>query len=291
LTQIIYNILKQSHFVNITTNGTITQRFNEIITTIPSTLLKQLHFAFSFHYLELIRTNNLDVFFNNVKKINTAGCSYLIQINLYDKYIPYWDKIKKIVKEHTGAFPQVALTREKTKKGYRIMTKKSIEEYTAIAREMDSPLFEFTLKNFKVKRKEFCYAGEWSGKLNMATGILTGCYGYGISQNIFKDIKKPIKFEAIGKNCPFDYCFNSSHLMSLGIIPSLNTPTYAELRNRKKANWYSDEMNSFLSKKLSDNNPEYSLYRKFFVNLKYFFVNPIKKIKKKFYSFCRHLIR
>ena len=46
------------------------------------------------------------------------------------------------------------------------MTALSKEEYIKIGKEMQSPLFDFTCKNFMVKRKEYCYAGYWSGKLN-----------------------------------------------------------------------------------------------------------------------------
>ena len=113
---LIYNILKQGHFVNVTTNGTITKRHDEIIKTISSNFLKRLHFAFSFHYLELLRTDNMDKFFENVKKVKSAGCSFLIQINLCDEYMPYWDEIKKIVIKNTGACPQVVLTRDESKK-------------------------------------------------------------------------------------------------------------------------------------------------------------------------------
>ncbi|MCW0484121.1 radical SAM protein [Gaoshiqia sediminis] len=281
ITGIIYNILEQGHYVNVTTNGTITQRHQEIINTIPNNLLKKLHFAFSFHYLELIKTNNLDVFFNNVRQVKEAGCSFIVQINLCDEYMPHWDEIKRIVKEHTGAFPQVALTRDETKQEYEILTNKTQEEYFKIGKEMDSPLFEFTSKNFKVKRREFCYAGDWSGKLNLATGILTSCYGYGITQNIFEDLSTPIKFEPIGKNCPFAFCFNSSHFMSLGIIPSINTPTYAELRDREDGSWYSPDMKTFLSQKLRDENIEYSKNQQLYFNSKYYVLNNIKKLKNK----------
>lgn len=150
---------------------------------------------------------------------------------------------------------------------------------------MKSPLFDFSVKNFMVKRCEFCYAGDWSGILNLATGILTSCYGYGIKQNIFKNINKPIKFEAIGKNCPFNYCFNATHFMALGIIPSVETPSYADLRNRKKAGWYSEEMEEFLSKKLINNNKKYNYSYKIFVNNKYKLINIIKWIKKAIYKF------
>lgn len=280
--ELTYQILKQGHFVNITTNGTITQRHKEIIAACPPEFLKRIHFAFSFHYLELIRTKNLEIFFENVKRVKNAGCSFIIQINLCDEYMPYWDDIKQIVKKNTGAYPQVALTRDESKRKYTILTNKTKEEYASIGREMNSPLFEFTLKNFMVKRCEFCYAGEWSGKLNLGTGILTSCYGNGISQNIFKDINKPVKFEAIGKNCIYDFCFNSSHFMSLGVIPSVNTPSYAELRDRKEAGWYSDEMREFLSQKLYDENDEYPANRKRFVNCKYKILHWGRRITLKF---------
>ena len=50
--------------------------------------------------------------------------------------------------------------------------------------------------------------------------------------------------------------------MSLGIIPSLETPTYAELRDRESAEWYQPGMRKALSGKLKDANKEYSLRRK-----------------------------
>ena len=279
IVSVVYNVLKQGHFVNVTTNGTISKRFDEIVDTFPGDYLKRLHFAFSFHYLELLKHNKLDEFFNNISKIRSAGCSFTLQINLYDAYMPHWDEIKRISKEKVGAYPQVALTRDESVRSYRILTEGTNEKYISVGKEMDSPLFDFTVKNFMVRRREFCYAGAWSGKLNLATGILSGCYGYGIIQNIFKDISKPIKFEALGKNCMFKFCFNSSHFMSLGCVPSIKTPTYAELRNRRESGWYTDEMEAFLSGKLSDDNSEYPALRKHCVTFKYYFVNKFRSLR------------
>ena len=281
ITGIAQNILKQGHFVNITTNGTITHRHKEIVETIAPELLKRLHFAFSFHYLELLRTNKLETFFNNVSLAREAGCSFVVQINLCDEYMPHWDDIKEIVKKHTGALPQVTLTRDLDRRKYTIFTSRSKEEYAAIGREMNSPLFEFTLKNFMVKRREFCYAGDWSAKLNLATGVMTSCYGNGIAQNIFKDPDKEIKFEAIGKNCIYDFCFNSSHFMSLGVIPEVATPSYADLRNREEAGWYTEEMKEFLSGRLSEDNEKYTGSRKALVNAKYRIMHLPRRAKMK----------
>lgn len=66
---IVKEILKQGHFVNITTNGTLNNRFDEII-KLDKDLRKKLNISFSLHYLELIRLNKLEDFFKNVKKVH-----------------------------------------------------------------------------------------------------------------------------------------------------------------------------------------------------------------------------
>lgn len=278
--ELVEKLLQEGHFLNITTNGTFSKRFDELI-SINRKYLKHLHFSFSCHYIELKRTGNLDTFFSNILKIKEAGCSFLLQINLCDDYIDLWEEIKERIKKEVGAYPQVALTRDESEapKKYSIYTKRSEEEYVNVAREVESPLFEFTYKNFMVKQKEFCYAGAWSRKLDLSTGELSGCYGYGINQNIFEDIVNPIKFEAIGK-CPFTYCFNSSHFLSLGVIPSKTTPTYGELRDRASIGWYSDEMKSFLNERLYDDNEQYSMFNKVYVIAKYRLIR-LKNIKNR----------
>lgn len=253
--EIVYQVLKEGHFVNLTTNGTLTQ---QIINLLQKTegFHSHLHFSFSLHYTELLRTNLLNTFFENIKLVQQNGCSILVQINLVDEYIPYWDKIKRLCIEKVGAPPQVALTRKEDGTNYSIMTNLRREEYIKLGMQMDSPLFDCTVHNFMVKRKEYCYAGLWSMKLYLDSGIATGCYGQGIRQNIFEDTNKPIVFEPIGKHCIQKYCINSSHFISQGIIPSLlPTLSYGQLRNREEAQWYTPEMKEFLYGQFEDTNP------------------------------------
>jgi len=54
--------------------------------------------------------------------------------------------------------------------------------------------------------------------------------------------------------------------MSLGVIPEIVTPSYAELRNRPDANWYTPKMRTFLGGKLSEANREYGSSRKLIAN-------------------------
>lgn len=282
---IVAEILKQGHFVNITTNGTLSNQMRAVLDATKE-FHAHLHFSFSFHYSELKKKNLIETFFNNIRMAKESGCSILLQINLSDEYFKDWDEIKRLSYENVGALPQVALTRDESTGEYRILTRHSESEYIAKAREMKSPLFEYTLKNFNVKRTEFCHAGLWSAKLNLATGEMTGCYGNGIRQNIFKDINKKIEWAPIGNNCCFKYCFNSSHFLSQGVIPCFSPDiSYGSLRNREEAEWYTQEMKAFLYRHLYEfNEPIPSSKYDFFnrkhkiLMFKYKWLNRLKRI-------------
>lgn len=253
--EIVYHVLKEGHFVNLTTNGTLTNQITQLLRQ-TNGYHSHLHLSFSLHHTELLRTGLLDTFFENIKLVRDSGCSILVQINLVDEYIPYWNEIKRLCIEKVGAPPQVALTRKEDGNNYSILTSKSREDYVRLGQQMDSPLFNYTVDNFMVKRKEYCYAGLWSVKLYLESGIATGCYGQGIQQNIFEDLNRPIIFEPIGKHCTKQYCINSSHFISQGIIPQLlPTLSYGQLRNREEAHWYTTEMRDFLYKQFEDTNP------------------------------------
>mgnify|MGYP000666248451 CR=1 FL=1 len=287
--EIIRCILQQGHYVNITTNGTLKERFDEIIASLTREELERLHFAFSFHYLELARLRKIEDFFENVRKIKNVGCSFVVQFNLCDEYLPYLEEIKTLCEKNVGAPPQVFPTRDERGKKITLMTKYSLNEYKKFGEMFNSPIFRFNMKNFMVKRKEFCYAGDWSFVLRLDTGIMKKCYSSPYKQDIFKNPDKPIRFRAVGNNCNSPYCINSSHFLALGVIPKLSVPSYASLRNRPEAQWYTPRMKAFLNTKLVESNQEYSLFLKMKANVEEFTLCLIKKIilkiKKYLYFF------
>ncbi len=282
LPTIVKSLLENGHFVNITTNGTLTR---QLIVLLKETegYHARLHISFSWHYTELTKFNLTDQFFDNIKKSKESGCSILLQINLVDEYLPYWEEIKRSALQHFDTFPQVALTR-KEGRTYQIYSDLTWDEYCNKGNEMDSPLFQFTTRFFMKKRKEYCYAGLWSGKLNLCTGELSGCYGRGIRQNIFEDLTKPIRWMPLGRHCPFKYCFNASHFLSQGIIPELEPlPSYAQLRNREEAQWYCKEMLEFLDAKFTDSNQQLGLLDKIRYEMIYYherWCHLLERIKK-----------
>ena len=244
LPAIVANLLDEGHFVNVTTNGTISKSFDELLSLVPPSLLPRLNFSFSFHFLELRRTALLERFWANVEKVRDAGCSFIVQVNLCDEYEPYFEEIKQECLLHVGALPQLAATRDEVNltDDIRLFTQHSREEYVRSGESFHSPLFDFTMQNFMKKHKEFCYAGKLSYTFNMATGILKPCYCSNVFQNLYKNMEAPIRLTAIGRHCKSPLCMNSSHFISLGVIPDYPAPTYAELRNRKCSDgteWYS----------------------------------------------------
>lgn len=234
LPELILALLREGHYVNVTTNGTITKAFKRIAELIPSELLKHIQFSFSLHLIELKRLGMVDKFFDNIRYVKSLGCSFLVQVNLCDEYEPLFEEIKQLCLENVGALPQLAATRdeENLSNDIRLFTKHSKEEYVKKGSEFNSPLFDFTMKNFMVKRHEYCYAGKWGGSLNMATGDFRPCYASPIVLNLFKNIDKPLRFYSVGHHCRSPFCMNSSHFISFGTIPEYKAPTYYELRNR-----------------------------------------------------------
>jgi hypothetical protein len=266
---VVLELLEEGHYIELVTNGTLTKRFAEVI-ELPSELLLRLKFKFSFHYLELKRLNLIDVFFSNVAMVRNAGCSFTIEITPSDELIEHIGDIKKLCREKTLALPHLTIARDDRDINIPILSKYSFDEYKKIWGEFKSDLFDFKSNIFYKKRKEFCYAGEWSLYMNLMTGEARQCY-CGLSlPNLYKNLDEPIKFLPIGNNCSLAHCYNGHAYLTLGVIPELNTPTYADMRNRKDINgeeWLSKNFKSFMSCKFKDINTEYSCMKKHCVNV------------------------
>ena len=278
-------ILKQGHYVMIVTNGSLTNRFEKIAGISPE-LLKHLFIKFSFHYHELLRLKLLATFFKNVYTMQKVGVSFTIEITPSDELEPDIDEIKRIMNEKMGALPHITIGR-KDSDDIPPLTEHKFEDYLQIWKQFDSELIDFKKEIFGVKRNEFCYAGEWTGYLNLVTGDLSQCYCGIKIDNIYEDINRPIKFLAIGCNCSQPHCYNGHSFLSFGNIPEINAPTYDKLRNRTQTNgveWLQPDMKSFMQTKLIESNKTYNQKEQKKINkknLKLIRKNKIKQIIKK----------
>lgn len=262
-------LLEEGHYVMVVTNASLSKRIDQLC-ELPSELQRHLFYKFSYHYMELKKRNMLEKFFANVKKASDAGASFTIEATPSDELIPYIDEMKKEALNHVGAINHVTVARNEAAVGnLPILTSLSNEEYKKIWSTFNSEFFDFKYSIFGKKRKEFCYAGDWSFVLNVGTGEMAQCYCSYLKQNILDDPTKPINFLAVGNNCNQYHCYNGHAFLCLGDIPELKTPTYATIRNRKckdGTEWLKPDMKYFMSSKLCESNKIYSNSKKFKVN-------------------------
>ncbi|MGI5841387.1 MAG: radical SAM protein [Patescibacteria group bacterium] len=264
IVDITREILKEGHFVMIVTNGTLTERFHQF-TKFPVELKHRLGFKFSFHYLELVKRGMLDKFFDNIDLVKKAGMSFSVEITPSDELEPYIKEIKGICRKRVGALPHLTIPRDMKVSEIILLSKHSMDKFMKKWEGFDSEMLRFKLTTWGVKRREYCYAGVWSGLLNIGNGVLTACYCSKITQNIFRDLSKPIKFVAIGKGCKMPHCYNSHAFLTLGNIPEIKG-VYANIRNRKNeidgSEWLRPEMKEFLSHRLENYNKKFTLIDK-----------------------------
>ena len=267
---IVRELLTEGHYVMIVTNGTMTNRFEEVAQW-PKDLLSRLFFKFSFHFLEMKRLNWMDRFFANVDTVKRAGASFTIEVTPTDELIPYIDELKETCMRYEGALCHLTIARDDRTNGIDILSEYSFDDYMGIWGVFDSALLEFKARIYHQKRNEYCYAGDWSMYLNLETGRLTQCYGAKMIDNIYDDPGRPLHFEAVGCRCKLTYCYNGHAFLALGTIPGLESPTFAEERNRvcvDGSEWLGPEMKAFMSSRLYETNKEYSAPKKAMLYIK-----------------------
>jgi uncharacterized protein YutD len=269
----------QGHYVDIITNGTVGKKFDELLQRLNDVQQRHVFIKFSFHYLELIHTGFIGEFVKNINKIKNSQISYTIEITPHDELIEYIDEIKRFSLKEFGALPHITVARNDTTEDIELLTHYPKKDYGDIWGQFDSPLFDFKFHIFNEKRKEFCYAGDWTLKLDLGTGIYKQCYRGCELGNICK--KGKLNFRAIGK-CPLPHCFNGHALLALGNIPELSAPTYSSERDRIMENeehWLKEDCRQFFSTKLFQSNKEYTNSQKAYCMAANFFQRAINKLK------------
>jgi hypothetical protein len=266
----VREMLKQGHYVDLITNCVIEKRIDELL-GFNGELLSRLMLKCSFHWLEMKRTNTLDAYVRNINKLKAKGVAYTIEITPYDALIPHINEIIAFCGKNCGSLPQITMAWNDAD-NTTLLSKLSKEEFRRVWSVFDSPMTDFKLSTMDVKRKEFCYAGDWSIYVNLATGWAVQCYCSNVTLgNIFENPDASIPFTAVGNNCRTPHCRNSHMLLTLGTIPRLNDVCYEVIRNRQcvdGSEWLSTKVKYFLSSKLEESNEEYSAAKKFAVNLK-----------------------
>ena len=198
LIELVARLTSQGHFVDIITNGVLKNKFAELISVLGDNQKKHLFIKFSFHYCELKAKNLFDIFCSNIELVKQNGISYSIEVTPHDDLIPFIDEMKKFSMNHFGALPHITVARNEATKEIALLSKYSKDDYKKIWSVFNSDLFDFKLRVFNEKRKEFCYAGEWSLSINLLSGEYKQCYCGRTLGNI-QDLNKPFKSKKLLK--------------------------------------------------------------------------------------------
>jgi len=288
----IYELLKEGHYIEIVTNLSITSILDRMLKW-DRKLLSHLEFKCSFHYLELKEKKLLNVFAENVNKIWDAGASANIEITPHDELIPFIPEVIKFSQVNFGALPHISIARNDAEKDIGYLTKLSLNKYYKIWGQFYSQFWEFKKTLFKVKRREFCYAGAWSLYIDLTTGVAQQCYNSWFNQNIFSNIDKQIEFIPVGK-CNLAHCYNGHAFLTLGCIPNFTTLGYGDIRDRVKSDgssWLQPGLKKFFNTKLQESNITLSLFERTKIKNKARVIFYVQKIRLKYTRFKKKMKR
>ena len=228
-------LVEDGHFAEIVTNCTATPMLEKILSW-DRKLLAQVEFKWD------------------------AGASACVEVTPSDELIPYIDELKKFSLKNFGALPQVTIARDDRTRGIEILSKLPADEYYLTWRQFDSPFFDYKASIFGKRQEEFCYAGIWSANINLATGQAKECYCGRQLGDVFANPDEKFPTHPVGK-CSIAHCYNAHAWLTWGLIPRATNRTYAELRNRIRADgreWLQPTLKNFFGTHLCDNNHELS---------------------------------
>ena len=283
---VVKTLISEGHYVMIVTNGTLTKRFLEI-SQFSENICSHLFIKFSFHYLEMVRLGWLERFSENVNLMKNHGVSFTVEITPSDELIPHIDDIKEFCIKHFGALCHVTIARDDRTGGIDVLSELDFDTYKSVWKQFNSELFQFKSEIFYIKRKEFCYAGDWSLYINLESGSIKQCYCGNELGNIY-DFSDELHFKAIGYNCTLPHCYNGHAFLTIGDIPEICSTTYDLTRNRTCTDgteWLQPEMKYIMHSRLQDSNKQFSKSKKWWVSNEHKHFNKFRRLASKIKHF------
>lgn len=267
--EISKGLLQNGQYISIVTNNTLTNRI-EMLCDFSEDIKKNLFIKCSFQYEQLVKKNLLDIFFQNIELLRNNNISYTIEMVANDSIISQIENIKEIFNKKKEALPHILEARDTSNENIKRLTNLEVKKHQEIWKTFNSPLFKAQQSVWEEKRKEFCYAGEYSADIDLASGNMYQCNKGKMIQNIYKNIDKPLQFCAIGTNCNMPHCFISYVWQGLcGNINKIDYPTYYEMRDRErpdKTHWVNNSIKLIFDNKISQNMQSYSEQKEKIVN-------------------------
>lgn len=253
-------LLKHGHIVEVVTNGSLTNRIDELIDC-DMDCLSRLIVKCSLHWNELKRLNLMDAYFSNIKKVLAAGASSYPFLVVGKAYQESLDEIRKKCLEELSELPHctpcvVADSYEEMVNGdlYRTDPPCTEEFVKDIMDKFDSELFRQSVRFLDIDVKNvFCYAGKWSFGVALASGAVLKCHNSMAGFNFFENLEEKMpEIEPICNSCGLTSCALQYDMFAMGLIPEVeNVPTYSEMMCKKSV-FFTDTVRNMMDFKLCD---------------------------------------
>lgn len=205
---IVYGLVAQGHYVALISNCTIT-KIIEKFGAMPVECRHRLFFKASFHYRELKKRKLLETYARNIRFMREHQIAFSVEMVSNDYVLNELDELKAFCLQNFGALPHVLAGRDETVQNTfpKYKSKLSEEEFKKVWSAFDSDLFQYQDTDYHLSHTaEFCYAGVYTGSLDLSTGAFSPCPGGRTITNFFEDIEQPIHFVPMAE-CPLPYCF------------------------------------------------------------------------------------
>lgn len=261
---LIKGLLKWGHIVEVVTNNTLNEKIEQLLKT-PAEDIKRLIVKCSLHWLELKRLGKMEDYFENIRKIISAGASAYPFLVVCNDYMPYLDEISHRCMEEIGVLPQctpcvVSNTTDEFFHADTVHTEPPCTEelIELINNKFDSVLFKECVKMLSINpRKLFCYAGKYSFVVSLEDGLLHKCHNVPTKFNFIEDDITQIKFEPVGCECGIASCSLQYQFYGCGCIPELSElKTYSEMIYRQGS--INETIRSMMDIRLYEHDENYS---------------------------------
>lgn len=260
LFEIVLGLLRNGHYVALISNCTVTGEI-EKYARLTMEEKNRLFFKASFHYRELKKRGLLNSYSKNINTLKQNSISFSVELVSNDYVLEELEEIKEFSNQEFGALPHVLGGREETIRGRypKYATKLTDDEFRRVWGTFESPLFKFQDTDYLLPHNnDFCYAGVFTGTLDLQTGYFSACPGNRVITNFFSDIESPIQFLPVGNMCPFPFCFCGFFLQVLaGVCMETYDPGYkfCEFRDRiclDGSHWLTPSIREVFSHKCSE---------------------------------------
>lgn len=268
---IVYGLVKQGHFVALISNCTITsiiEKFGDM----PEEYRQRLFFKASFHYKELKKRKLLETYARNIQYMKKHQIAFSVEIVSNDDVLNELDELKTFCMENFGALPHVLAGRDETVRNEfpKYETKLSEKEFRKIWSEFDSDLFVYQDSDYIIPHNnEFCYAGVYTGSLDLGTGDFAPCPGSRKITNFFEDIERPVMF-APAASCPHPYCFCGFFLHVLAGVsreeyhPDVKFYQFRDRVCKDGSTWLTPSIKEVFSHRCAENHEDFCGDKKFY---------------------------